>query len=120
MPNIGELAAAGTRDAPDLWRRRVTAATQADGSLLVTDGGATFTVTTTTSTSARSAATWCCGGSTGPAARCISSGSRTGASSEAIGDRIGFSDPFRALGEPGNNYFVVKTSFWLAGRSCVD
>jgi hypothetical protein len=32
---------------------------------------------------------------------------------EAIGTRIGFNDPFRALGEPGNNYFVIKTTFWL-------
>jgi hypothetical protein len=25
-------------------------------------------------------------------------------------------DPFRALGEPGNNYFVMKMSFWLPMR----
>ena len=36
--------------------------------------------------------------------------------SEAVGARIGAADPFRALGEPGNNYFVVKTSFWLPVR----
>ena len=33
--------------------------------------------------------------------------------SEPIGTRIGIGDPFHALGEPGNNFFVVKTSFWL-------
>lgn len=27
--------------------------------------------------------------------------------------RVFRSDPFRSLGEPGNNSFVVKTSFWL-------
>lgn len=32
---------------------------------------------------------------------------------EAIGTRINFGDPFRSLTEPGNNYFVIKTSFWL-------
>jgi hypothetical protein len=32
---------------------------------------------------------------------------------EATGTRIGVNDPFRALGEPGNNYFVIKTTFWL-------
>jgi hypothetical protein len=31
---------------------------------------------------------------------------------ETIGDRIGLSDPFRSLTAPGNNFFVVKTSFW--------
>ena len=33
--------------------------------------------------------------------------------SQAVGTPVGAGDPFRALGEPGNNYFVVKTSFWL-------
>jgi hypothetical protein len=32
---------------------------------------------------------------------------------DAIGERISLGDPFRSLGEPGNNYFVIKTSFWL-------
>ncbi|MCZ6770079.1 MAG: hypothetical protein O7D93_12620, partial [Acidobacteria bacterium] len=31
---------------------------------------------------------------------------------ESIGDRIGLLDPFRSLSAPGNNFFVVKTSFW--------
>ena len=36
--------------------------------------------------------------------------------SEPIGSRVSVGDPFRSLGEPGNNYFVIKTSFWLPVR----
>lgn len=32
------------------------------------------------------------------------------------GSRVSLGGPFRSLGEPGNNYFVIKTSFWLPVR----
>jgi hypothetical protein len=32
---------------------------------------------------------------------------------EVVGSRIGFDDVFRSLRAPGQNLFVVKTSFWL-------
>jgi hypothetical protein len=35
---------------------------------------------------------------------------------EALGARAGFDDMFGSLGAPGNNYFVIKTSFWLPIR----
>ena len=95
-------------------RDGTTAATQGDGSLLVTDGarrvhGAEQRLQRPLVPQQRRAAL-------GVSAR-QHDVPRLAAGSphrrRRIGDRIGAGDPFRALGEPGNNYFVVKTSFWL-------
>ena len=34
---------------------------------------------------------------------------------EAIGNRVGLDDPFRALSATGSNYFAIKASYWLGG-----
>jgi hypothetical protein len=111
--NIGELAAAGTRLRRAHGTDGTTAAAQDDGSLLVTDGGASFAI-----------------GNNGFNVRSFRSNVvlrweyRPGSTiyfvwqqdrrvNEAIGTRMSAGDPFRALAEPGNNYFIVKTSLWL-------
>jgi hypothetical protein len=35
-------------------------------------------------------------------------------SEESYGDHVGFSDLLGSLSAPGNNFFVVKTSFWIS------
>jgi hypothetical protein len=32
---------------------------------------------------------------------------------EAVGSRVGLADVFRSMRAPGNNIFLVKTSFWI-------
>ncbi len=67
------------------------------------------------STSSRSTRTWCCGGSTGPARRCSSSGSRgatTSRTPRATGRLAGMLQDILQL-QPKNT-FLVKASYWLS------
>ena len=114
--NIGELGAPGTRTRRTYGTDGTTAATQADGSLLVTDGSAAFRVSNNDfnvrSLRSNVVLRW----EYRPGSTVYLVWQQDRRVSETIGTRIGFGDPFRALGEPGNNYFVIKTSFWLPVR----
>ena len=114
--NIGELAAAGTRARRTYGTAGTTTAKQPDGSLLVTDGNAVFQLANNDfnvrSFRSNVVLRW----EYRPGSTLYLVWQQDRRVTEAIGDRITLSDPFRALGEPGNNYFVVKTSFWLPVR----
>jgi hypothetical protein len=115
--DIGELAAAGTRRRRTYGTDGSTAIAQGDGSLLVTDEAATFTIANNDfnvrSFRSNVVLRW----EYRPGSTMYVVWQQDRRVTEAIGARIGFGDPFRALGEPGNNYFVVKTTFWFpAGR----
>jgi hypothetical protein len=111
--NVGELAAAGTRTRRTYGSDGTTVATQANGSLLVTDGSSAFTVSNNDfnvrSFRSNVVLRW----EYRPGSTMYFVWQQDRRVTEAIGNRISVSDPFRALGEPGNNYFVIKTSFWL-------
>jgi Domain of unknown function (DUF5916) len=111
--DIGELAAAGTRTRRAYGADGSTAVTQTDGRLLVTDGSATFTVANNDfnvrSFRSNVVLRW----EYRPGSTMYVVWQQDRRVTEAIGARIGFNDPFRALGAPGNNYFVIKTTFWL-------
>ena len=111
--DIGELAAARTRLRRGYGSEGTTAVRQGDGSLLVTDGAAAFTVKNNDfnvrSFRSNVVLRW----EYRPGSTMYFVWQQDRYISETIGTRISAGDPFRALGEPGNNYFVVKTSFWL-------
>ena len=111
--DIGELAAARTRQRRTYGSDGTTAAQQGDGSLLVTDGTATFTVRNNDfnvrSFRSNVVLRW----EYRPGSTMYFVWQQDRYVSESAGTRIGLGDPFRGLGEPGNNFFVVKTSFWL-------
>jgi hypothetical protein len=111
--DIGELAASGTRLRRAYGTDGSVAATQPDGSLLVTDGGATFRVANNDfnvrSFRSNVVLRW----EYRPGSTMYFVWQQDRRISEATGARISAGDPFRSLGEPGNNYFVVKTSVWL-------
>ena len=111
--DIGELAAARTRLRRSYGSDGTTATRQGDGSLLVTDGEATFTVRNNDfnvrSFRSNVVLRW----EYRPGSTMYFVWQQDRYISESVGARIGAGDPFRALGEPGNNFFVVKTSFWL-------
>jgi hypothetical protein len=110
---IGELAAAGTRARRTYGTDGSTAVKQQDGRLMVTDGGATFTVNNSDfnvrSFRSNVVLRW----EYRPGSTMYLVWQQDRRVAEAIGDRVGFGDPFRSLGEPGNNYFVIKTTFWM-------
>jgi hypothetical protein len=112
--DLGELAAPSTR------ARRIygiaagtTASSQPDGSLLVTDGSAAFRLANNNFNvrSFRSNVVLRWEYRPGSTLHVVWQQDRY--ASEPIGDRIGFGDPFRSLSAPGDNYFIIKTSFWL-------
>lgn len=111
--DIGELAAAGTRRRRTYGTDGSTATRQGDGSLLVVDDAATFTIANNDfnvrSFRSNVVLRW----EYRPGSTMYVVWQQDRRVSEAIGTRIGVGDPFRALGEPGNNYFVIKTTFWL-------
>jgi len=111
--DVGELLAARTRDRRTYGADGTTAVRQGDGSLLVTDGTAAFTVRNNDfnvrSFRSNVVLRW----EYRPGSTMYVVWQQDRYVSEAVGARIGATDPFRALGEPGSNYFVVKTSFWL-------
>ena len=111
--NIGELLAARTRERRTYGSDGTTATQQGNGSLLVTDGASTFTVRNNDfnvrSFRSNVVLRW----EYRPGSTMYFVWQQDRYISEAVGTPISAGDPFRALGEPGNNYFVVKTSFWL-------
>ncbi len=114
--DIGELAAAGTRQRRTYGTGGTTATKQANGSLLVTDGAASFSVANNDfnvrSFRSNVVLRW----EYKPGSLLYLVWQQDRRVTEAIGTRVGLGDPFRSLGEPGNNYFVIKTSFWLPVR----
>jgi hypothetical protein len=88
-------------------------ARQGDGSLLVTDGAASFRLANNDfnvrSMRSNVVLRW----EYRPGSVLYLVWQQNRSVREAIGDRIGFGDPFRSVREPGDHYFVVKTSFWL-------
>ena len=110
--DLGELAQPSTR-----LRRRygdfgTTIVPQPDGSLLVTDGEATFHLNNPDfnvhSFRLNVVLRW----EWRPGSTLFFVWQQDRNLKEAIGDPIGLGDPFRSLSAPGNNFFVIKTSFW--------
>lgn len=115
--NLGELAAASTRLRRTYGEAAgTTAAKQADGSVLVTDGPSTFRLANNDFNvhSFRSNVVLRWEYRSGSTLYVVWQQDRH--TSAPIGARIGLDDPFRSLTAPGNNYLVVKTSFWLPVR----
>ena len=114
--NIGELAAAGTRARRTYGTDGSTAVEQADGSLLVTDGSTTFRLSNNDfnvrSFRSNVVLRW----EYRPGSTMYFVWQQDRRVTEAIGQRISVRDPFRALAEPGNNYFVIKMSLWMPMR----
>jgi hypothetical protein len=112
--NVGELASAGTRVRRTYGTAEGTSvARQGDGSLLVTDGAASFRLANNDfnvrSLRSNVVLRW----EYRPGSVLYLVWQQNRSVREAVGDRIGFGDPFRSLRERGDHYFVVKTSFWL-------
>ena len=110
--DLGELAEPSTRLRRIYGTDGTTAAQQPDGSLLVTDGAETFMLRNPDfnvhSFRCNVVLRW--EWRLGSTLYVVWQQDRR--VRESIGDRIGLLDPFRSLTAPGNNYFVVKTSFW--------
>lgn len=114
--NIGDLAAAGTRARRTYGTDGTLAAKQADGGLIVTDGNATFTINNNDFNVRSFRSNLVLRWEYRPGSTLYLVWQQDRHVNEARGDRIGLWDPFRAIGQRGNNYFVVKTSFWLPVR----
>ncbi len=110
--DVGELAEPSTRLRRIYGTDGTTAVKQPDGSLLVTDGADTFTLRNPDfnvhSFRANVVLRW--EWRLGSTLFVVWEQDRS--VRESIGDRIGLLDPFRSLTAPGDNFFVVKTSFW--------
>ena len=111
---LGELAAASTRIRRTYGAAAGTGAVrQADGSVLVTDGGAAFTLANNDfnvhSFRSNVVLRW----EYRPGSTLYLVWQQNRRLTEPISQPVGLGDPFRSLTVPGNNYFVVKTSFWL-------
>jgi hypothetical protein len=111
--DIGELAAPRSRARRVYGTDGTSIARQGDGSLLVRDGAASFRLAdndfNVRSFRSNVVLRW----EYRPGSTLYLVWQQDRRVTDAIGTRIHPGDPFRALGEPGNNYFVVKTSFWL-------
>jgi hypothetical protein len=87
--------------------------TNDDGSRAVTDGGEQFTLRTsdfnTLSFRSNVVLRW----EWRPGTTLFVVWQQDRSSTESVGSRVGISDVFRSLSAPGQNFFVVKTSFWL-------
>jgi hypothetical protein len=114
--DIGELAAARTRARLIFGIDGSTAIQQADGGLVVTDERGTFRVANNDfnvrSLRSNVVLRW----EYRPGSTLYLVWQQDRRVTEAFGDRISLGDPFRAITEPGNNYFVMKMSFWLPMR----
>ena len=110
--DLGELAEPSTRLRRIYGTDGTTAVQQPDGSLLVTDGDETFTLSNPDFNvhSFRLSVVLRWEWRLGSTLYVVWQQDRR--QRESIGDPIGLFDPFRSLTAPGNNYFVVKTSFW--------
>jgi hypothetical protein len=110
--DLGELAQPSTRLHRTYGAFGTTIVPQPDGSLLVTDGDATFRLNNPDfnvhSFRLNVVLRW----EWRPGSTLYVVWQQDRNRREAIGDRIGLGDPFRSLTAPGNNYFVVKMSFW--------
>jgi hypothetical protein len=108
----GELAEPSTRLRRIYGTDGTTAVKQPDGSLLVTDGADAFTLRNSDfnvhSFRANVVLRW--EWRLGSTLFVVWEQDRR--ERESIGDRISLLDPFRSLTAPGNNFFVVKTTFW--------
>jgi hypothetical protein len=111
--NIGELLQPGTRLRRAYGTGSTSADVQPDGSLLVRDGLASFTIPDNDfnvhSFRSNVVLRW----EYRPGSMLFLVWQQDRRRSEAISDSIGFSDPFRSLAVPGTNAVVVKMSFWL-------
>lgn len=110
--DLGELAQPSTRLRRRYGDSGTTIIPQPDGSLLVTDGDATFRLNNPDfnvhSFRLNVVLRW----EWRPGSTLYVVWQQDRNLREAIGDPIGLADPFRSLTAPGNNYFVIKTSFW--------
>ena len=110
--DLGELAEPSTRLRRIYGTDGTTAVQQPDGSFLITDGAETFTLSNPDfnvhSFRLNVVLRW--EWRLGSTLYVVWQQDRR--QTESIGDRIGLLDPFRSLTVPGNNYFVIKTSFW--------
>ncbi|MEE8348686.1 MAG: DUF5916 domain-containing protein, partial [Acidobacteriota bacterium] len=109
---LGELAQPSTRLRRTYGAPGTTIVPQPDGSFVVTDGEATFRLENPDfnvhSFRLNVVLRW----EWRPGSTLFFVWQQDRNLREAIGDRIGLGDPFRSLTAPGNNFFVIKTSFW--------
>lgn len=114
--NIGELAVPRTRQRLLYGTGGTTAAVQPDGSLLVTDGAATFKIANNDfnvhSYRSNVVLRW----EYRPGSMLYVVWQQNRRLSEPLSGRVSIADPFRSLTVPGSNYFIVKTSFWIPVR----
>jgi hypothetical protein len=112
--NHGELKAAASRAIRIYGSDGTAAERQGDGSLLITDGAQRFTLHNADfnvrSFRSNVVLRW----EYRPGSTLFVVWQQDRRVAEPVTGRIAFSDPFRSLNAPGNNYFVVKMSFWLA------
>jgi hypothetical protein len=109
----GELTAARSRLRRLYGTSGTTITLQPDGSRLVTDGPAAFTLRNSDFNvrSFRSNVVLRWEYRAGSTLYLVWQQDRS--ASETIGDRIGIGDMFRSMTAPGSNFFAVKMSFWL-------
>jgi len=111
--DFGELTAARTRLMRLYGTDGTTISSQPDGSRVVTDGLASFTLKSTDfnirSFRSNVVLRW----EWRPGSILYLVWQQNRRASEALGDRVGLTDMFRSLSAPGSNFFAVKMSFWL-------
>ena len=110
--DLGELAQPTTRLRRTYGAFGTTIVPQSDGTLLVTDGDATFPLNNPDFNVHTFRLNVVLRWEWRPGSTLYVVWQQDRNLKETIGDRIGLGDPFRSLTAPGNNYFVVKTSFW--------
>jgi hypothetical protein len=111
--DFGELAAARTRVMRIYGTDGTTISSQSDGTRVVTDGIARFTLRNSDfnirSFRSNVVLRW----EWRPGSILYVVWQQNRRLSEAVGDRVGLGDMFRSLSAPGSNFFAVKMSFWL-------
>ena len=110
---FGELTAPRTRVMRIYGTDGTTISSESDGSRVVTDGIARFTLKNSDfnirSFRSNVVLRW----EWHPGSILYLVWQQNRRASEAIGDRVGLTDMFRSLSAPGSNFFAVKMSFWL-------
>ena len=114
--DYGELLAPGSRERLKYGTAGTTLTVNPDGSQVVSDGGASFTLRNRdfNTLSFRSNVVLRWEWRTGSTLYLVWQQDRSG--TERIGTRVGVSDAFRSLTAPGANIFLIKSSFWIPVR----
>ncbi|MBT6376464.1 MAG: carbohydrate binding family 9 domain-containing protein [Gemmatimonadales bacterium] len=113
--NFGELEAAGSRFLRTYGTDGTTISAPGTGARTVVDGADSFVIPNRDFNVKSFRSTMVLQWEWRPGSTLYLVWQQDRSDTEAIGNRVGLDDPFRALSATGSNYFAIKASYWLGG-----